>query len=157
MTDKHRGVAEFPLVPGAVIRFTLGDLAKLREQFGPQYEVELRAGLDRYDPIVLTACLRYGLKNEADGKTYFPTHGEGRAPAVAGSLDLSDPPFPFSAAITPVLNGLFLALTGKSFVELAAESESAGPLDEALRQAIVSDISTEPAPAQASTLTSSGE
>lgn len=104
----------FPYVKGAVFRFTMRDLKRLRERFGELYVGKFQEACRVHDADVVDSFVQMGWKGE----------GGSDAPKV----NFDDPPWNLSAVYDPIMNALLFSITGKTAEEIdaakAAEDEA---------------------------------
>lgn len=98
-----RGEIPFPEAgEGIVLRFTNSDLSAIQKQFGPEWFNETFARLNRTDVDFIKFCYERGCKT-FDGKY--------------ANLKFDNSPVPVAALSNPILDGLFMAVLGRTFDE----------------------------------------
>lgn len=117
--SKFTGEVPFPLVEGALLRFTGSNLLALEEKYRKAYEKDLVerpqvagyafhawyfAKLELALPEAIMVGLQFGLKKPG-GKDPFP-------------LDVNDLGFPLRKAVRPLMDAINLAVNGETYTEV---------------------------------------
>lgn len=120
MANPNRCEVPFPVIgEGYYLRFTLGDLTEIENEFGDQFFDQIEQGCARISPKVIVSCLKVGLKSKS------VTGDENYVWKDVDQNKIQDDDFKLGDAGQPIMEAISQSWLAKSYDDLIKDAEAA--------------------------------